>query len=60
MLLHQGAASFALWTGQPAPIDVMHEALTAARARGITSAEGEPAGVDPAGAELLPSEPAGA
>jgi shikimate dehydrogenase len=42
MLLHQGAASFTLWTGQPAPIDVMHAALTEARARGITSTEGEP------------------
>ena len=50
MLLHQGAASFTLWTGQPAPIDVMHAALTEARARGITSAEGEPAAPEPAGA----------
>lgn len=47
MLLHQGAAAFTLWTGQPAPIDVMHEALTAARERGLTSAEGEPAGPEP-------------
>ncbi len=42
MLLHQGAAAFTLWTGEPAPIDSMHEALTAARADGVTSAEGEP------------------
>ena len=34
MLLHQGAAAFALWTGQPAPLDVMSEALAAARADG--------------------------
>jgi shikimate dehydrogenase len=27
MLLHQGAASFALWTGQKAPLDVMRAAL---------------------------------
>jgi shikimate dehydrogenase len=27
MLLHQGAASFEIWTGQPAPIDVMRRAL---------------------------------
>ena len=52
MLLHQGAASFVLWTGQPAPIDVMHAALAEARARGITSAEGEPV---PSGGEPVPS-----
>ncbi len=27
MLLHQGAKSFELWTGHPAPIDVMRQAL---------------------------------
>jgi shikimate dehydrogenase len=27
MLLHQGAAAFERWTGQPAPVDVMREAL---------------------------------
>lgn len=41
MLLHQGAAAFALWTGQPAPVEVMQDALQAARASGVTSAEGE-------------------
>jgi shikimate dehydrogenase len=41
MLLHQGAAAFTLWTGQPAPVEVMHEALQAARAGGVTSTEGE-------------------
>jgi shikimate 5-dehydrogenase len=44
MLLHQGAAAFALWTGQPAPLEVMSEALAGARAEGVRSAEGEPAG----------------
>jgi shikimate dehydrogenase len=44
MLLHQGAAAFALWTGQPAPLDVMSQALAEARAGGVRSAEGEPAG----------------
>jgi shikimate dehydrogenase len=44
MLLHQGAAAFALWTGQAAPLDVMTGALSAARAGGLRSAEGEPAG----------------
>ncbi len=44
MLLHQGAAAFALWTGQAAPLEVMSEALASARAEGVRSAEGEPAG----------------
>jgi shikimate dehydrogenase len=47
MLLHQGAAAFSLWTGQPAPIDLMQEKLGEARASGLRSAEGEPAGRDP-------------
>ena len=41
MLLHQGAAAFTLWTGQPAPLDVMGAALRTARDGGVTSAEGE-------------------
>ena len=41
MLLHQGAAAFTLWTGQPAPLEVMGAALEGARAGGVTSAEGE-------------------
>jgi shikimate dehydrogenase len=44
MLLHQGAAAFALWTGKDAPLETMHEALADARAKGLRSAEGEPAG----------------
>lgn len=44
MLLHQGAAAFTLWTGQPAPLEVMSQALADARAEGVRSAEGEPAG----------------
>jgi shikimate dehydrogenase len=44
MLLHQGAAAFTLWTGQPAPLDLMQERLVEARAGGLRSAEGEPAG----------------
>jgi len=39
--LRQGAVR--LWTGQEAPLDVMQAALDAARARGVVSAEGEPA-----------------
>jgi shikimate dehydrogenase len=49
MLLHQGAAAFTLWTGQPAPLELMHEKLVEARAQGVRSAEGEPVG--PAGTE---------
>jgi shikimate dehydrogenase len=30
MLLHQGAEAFSIWTGRPAPIDVMRQALQAA------------------------------
>jgi shikimate dehydrogenase len=50
MLLHQGAAAFTLWTGIAAPIDVMQSALSAARAGGLRSAEGESAGDEPAAA----------
>lgn len=50
MLLHQGAAAFTLWTGQPAPLEVMADALAQARAGGLRSAEGEPAGDETAGA----------
>lgn len=39
MLLHQGAASFHLWTGQNAPLDVMTRELEAARSRGIEQSE---------------------
>jgi shikimate dehydrogenase len=44
MLLHQGAAAFTLWTGQPAPLELMQAKLVEARAGGLRSAEGEPAG----------------
>jgi hypothetical protein len=43
-LLHQGAAAFSLWTGQAAPLEIMSQALAEARAEGVRSAEGEPAG----------------
>jgi shikimate dehydrogenase len=33
MLVHQGARAFTLWTGQPAPVDVMVRALDASLAR---------------------------
>ncbi|MEP6639435.1 MAG: shikimate dehydrogenase [Chloroflexota bacterium] len=44
MLLHQGAAAFTLWTGQPAPLELMQQTLAEARAGGLRSAEGEPTG----------------
>ena len=44
MLLHQGAAAFTLWTGQPAPLPLMSAKLAEARAGGVRSAEGEPTG----------------
>ncbi len=50
MLLHQGAAAFTLWTGQSAPLEVMSAALTDARAQGLRSTEGEPAGDEAAAA----------
>ena len=47
MLLHQGAAAFTLWTGLPAPVDVMQRALVRRPApSGVRSAEGEPAGAE--------------
>ncbi|MFL5724897.1 MAG: shikimate dehydrogenase [Chloroflexota bacterium] len=44
MLLHQGAAAFTLWTGKPAPLELMQAKLKEAREGGLRSAEGEPAG----------------
>ena len=65
MLLHQGAAAFSLWTGQPAPLELMQTRLAEARAGGIRSAEGEPAddgasaasGESAAEGEPAPGEP---
>ncbi len=44
MLLHQGAAAFTLWTGKPAPLELMQRKLAEARAGGVRSAEGESTG----------------
>jgi shikimate dehydrogenase len=46
MLLHQGAAAFTLWTGKPAPLELMQRKLQEARAGGVRSAEGEPTGAE--------------
>lgn len=50
MLLYQGAAAFTLWTGQAAPLELMQQRLAEARAGGLRSAEGEPAGDSPGSA----------
>lgn len=50
MLLAQGAASFTLWTGQPAPVERMQQELTAARERGLEAAGGDGGAGDDAGA----------
>ncbi|CAN5618943.1 shikimate dehydrogenase [soil metagenome] len=57
MLLHQGAAAFTLWTGQPAPLELMQASLAEARAGGLRSAEGEPTGL---AADALAGNAAGA
>jgi len=59
MLLHQGAAAFTLWTGKPAPMDLMQRKLREARAGGLRSAEGEPAGDDSKAAPTAETKPAG-
>jgi shikimate 5-dehydrogenase len=50
MLLHQGAAAFELWTGQPAPLQLMQERLDEARPRKApakaTDGAGEARGAD--------------
>ena len=58
MLLHQGAAAFTLWTGKAAPLELMQRKLHEARAGGVRSAEGEPAGSETGAA--AEGEPAGA
>ena len=55
MLLHQGAAAFTLWTGKPAPLELMQRKLQEARAGGVRSAEGEPTGEPEPKAEEQPT-----
>ncbi len=43
MLLHQGAAAFELWIGQPAPLDLMRAELEAAAEAGTPMAAVDPA-----------------
>src|SRR5690606_7201503 len=44
MLVHQGAASFQLWTGRAAPLEVMFQAARAALAERARSTESPRAG----------------
>jgi shikimate dehydrogenase len=60
MLLHQGAAAFTLWTGQPAPLELMQGKLAEARAGGLRSAEGEPSGAAADSEPAIDAEPAAA
>ena len=46
MLLHQGAAAFTLWTGPPAPVELMHEKLAA----GLAAADAAEGGAADEGA----------
>lgn len=48
MLLQQGVDAFQLWTGQPAPVEVMRQQLAEARAAGATP----PTGSDPSAGSL--------
>jgi len=58
MLLHQGAAAFTLWTGKPAPLELMQAKLEEGRAGGIESKNGTTSGDDAASQEE--GTPAGA
>ena len=53
MLLHQGAAAFALWTGLTPPLALMRERLDAAFAAGTARAATDPAAAAPGGASDL-------
>jgi shikimate dehydrogenase len=64
MLLHQGAKAFELWTGKPAPVDVMQAELERVREQGLTqmvvdfgpASDGAPA----SGGEAAAGDPSGA
>jgi shikimate dehydrogenase len=55
MLLHQGAAAFELWTGRPAPLEVMRRELDAATGAPTTKEAPRPA--EPSSPEAAGSEP---
>jgi shikimate dehydrogenase len=50
MLLHQGAAAFTLWTGQPAPLSLMQETLAASLAAAAAAGSAADGGAGTAGA----------
>jgi shikimate dehydrogenase len=68
MLLHQGAAALQLWTGQPAPLELMRQKLEEARSGGAVAApdagvvavaaEPEPEAAEAAGPEAAAPETA--
>jgi shikimate dehydrogenase len=61
MLLQQGAHSFELWTGRPAPVEVMQAELDRAREQGLRRLPVDMGSVDTPPAELgAGSPPAGA
>ncbi len=41
MLIHQGAASFEIWTGQPAPVDAMRKAVLEELSRAVRKIDGQ-------------------
>jgi shikimate dehydrogenase len=58
MLLHQGARAFELWTGKPAPIEVMQAELDRIREHGLRQIEvdmGPGAGASDGGSAAAPS-----
>jgi shikimate dehydrogenase len=60
MLLHQGAAAFELWTGQPAPLELMRAQLVAALGGTDADAESAETGAGAASAETADPEVAAA
>ncbi len=51
MLVHQGAAAFTLWTGQPAPVELMQRTLEEALAAGVEQISASASGDTSAGAD---------
>jgi shikimate dehydrogenase len=58
MLLQQGAKAFELWTGKPAPIEVMQAELERAREHGLTQVSIDMGPADADGSAAAPTETA--